>query len=96
MKELIILENLSQKLNVDMAISGVSGTVNSAPKAKTITSVVTVSIGFGLKGNLRSVMDFVETLEHLNFVVNVSGISLSAGEGDTVSASLSAGLYLKK
>ena len=36
--EIKILENLGQKYNLKMQLSGVSGTINTAPKAKTTTA----------------------------------------------------------
>jgi len=95
-KELEILENLSQKLNVQFAISGISGTVATAAKAPTVTPLVTVPAGISLTGDLNSTMAYVETLENLSFITNVSGININSADKGNVSVNLTASLYLKQ
>lgn len=94
--ELQILEDLSKKLNVDIQLSGISGTVNTIPKAKTITPIGMVPYGIGVSGSFSDVVDFVESLENLAFISNVSSISISSADKGLVHANLSSGLYLKK
>src|SRR6266404_494000 len=69
-KEIETLESLGQKLNLQMQISGVGGTVKSAPKAKTITSLATIPYSISLNGDFASAVGFIETLEHLSFISN--------------------------
>lgn len=95
-KELEILENLSQKLNVKMVISGVSGTVGAAPKAKTTTALAVVPNTISLTGSLSSTVDFVETLEHLSFITGVNAVNISSADQGNVTVNLSSNFYLKK
>ena len=94
--ELKTLESLSSKYNVDMTTSGISGTVSTAAKAKTITPIVTIPYSISINGNLVSVVKVIETLENLSFITNVSNISISAGDKGKVNASMTANFYLKK
>lgn len=94
--EIRTLEDLSKKLNVDMRLSGISGTVNTAAKAKTITPIVIVPYSLGLTGDFFQIVDFVESLENLAFITNVSALSISAADKGLVNANLSALFYLKK
>jgi Tfp pilus assembly protein PilO len=95
-KEIQTLEGLNQALGVKMQLSGISGTVNSASKAKTVTPIGVVPYAISISGDLATVTDFVEILENLNFITNVTNISLASGENGTVNASLSANFYIKK
>jgi len=93
--EIQTLQDWSQKLSVKMTLSGISGTINSQPKADTTTPLVKIPYAISLVGSLGQVTAYIEVLENLGFVSNVSGLSVSAGDNGTVSASLSANLYLK-
>lgn len=94
--ELRILEDWSRKLNITMQLSGLSGTVNTAPKAKTATPIVVVPYGISLTGSFSQVTNFLEVLENLSFITNVNGLSLSSANNNLVNASLSANFYLQK
>jgi Tfp pilus assembly protein PilO len=94
--EIQTLEDLSQKYNVQMQISGVSGTVNNLPQAKATTPLAMVSYGISLTGGFVQVVNFIESLEHLSFVTNVTTLSLTSGSNNTVNAGLSANFYLRK
>ena len=94
--ELKILEGLSDRLNLKMQIGGVSGTVNTAAKAKTITPLVVIPYSISVSGSLQRAVDFVETLENLKFITNVSNISISTADKNTVNVGMTANFYLKK
>lgn len=94
--EIKILENLEEKLGVKMSLSGVSGTIKSAAPANTVTPLVVIPYNIGVTGSLNRVVDFIETLENLNFVTNVSNISLSSADQGNVSAGMTASFYLRK
>lgn len=94
--EIKTLENLSQQRQVTMLLSGISGTVLTAPKAKTITPIVMVPYGISLNGSFPQVINFIESLENLPFITNVANVSVSAADKGQVSANLNAFLYLKK
>lgn len=94
--EIQALEDLATKYNVQMQLSGISGTVNTAGKAPTITPIVTIPYSIVLNGDLGSVVNFIENLEHLSFVVNLTSFSINASGQGTVTASLSSNFYLRK
>ena len=94
--ELKTLENLSQRLGVKMDIGGVAGTVNTAAKAKSITPLVVVPYSVTVNGSLQRAVDFVETMENLEFITNVSNISINTADNSTVTVSMTANFYLKK
>ena len=94
--EIKTLENLRDKFDLEMRLTDISGTINTAPKAKTITPLAVISYGINLNGSLSRVVDFIETLEHLGFITDVTNVSIGAADRDTVTASLRANFYLRK
>jgi hypothetical protein len=93
--EIKYLEDLGERLNIDLTLSGISGTVKSAPKAKTIGSIVTVPYSISVVAPFSKVVEFLEILENLDFITNVSSLSLSAVSENKISASLTANFYLR-
>ena len=79
-----------------MQLSGVSGTINTAPKAKTTTALVVIPYSISLSGSLQDVLNFIETLENLSFITNVGSVSIAAADSGSVSAGLTANFYLRK
>lgn len=95
-KEIETLENLSKKLNVQMDLSGVAGTINNAPQAATLTPLAIIRYGLSLNGDLPRVVDFIETMENLSFVSNVTSLTISSANAGSVTANLTANFYLRK
>ncbi len=94
--EIRTLESWAEKLNVKMQLTGVSGTINTLPKAKTLTPIGTVPYSIGLLGSFTQVVNFVEVLENLSFITNVTAVSISNAADGQVNLNLSASFYLKK
>ena len=94
--EIQTLEDWGQKLNVTMQISGLSGTIGIEPNANTITPIAQVPYGITLKGSLAQITDFLQVLENLGFVTNVTSVTAAAGSNSSINASLSAEFYLRK
>ncbi len=94
--ELKVLEALGQRLGVKMQIGGVSGTIHTVSKAKTITPLGVIPYSINVNGSLPRVVDFIETLENLRFITNVSNISISSADQSTVNVNMTANFYLKK
>jgi len=94
--EVKYLENLANIIGVDIALSGLSGTVKSASKAKTSGDLIVVPYSMNISGSFSKIVDFIETFENLPFITVLDGMSLTTlGEGE-VSANLRANFYLKK
>lgn len=94
--EIRTLEGWADRLNVKMQLSGVSGTVNNLPKAKTATAIGTVPYTINLVGDFTQVINYIEVLENLNFITNINSISINVADAGQVSLTLTAGFYLKK
>lgn len=94
--EIQTLESLAAKYNLRMQLSGVAGTIGALPKAPTISSIAIVPYGITLNGDLFQVVNFIENLEQLSFITNVTSFSLTSADKGSVTASLGANFYLKK
>jgi len=94
--EIQTLESLAAKDNLKMQLSGVAGTIGSLPQANTVTPIGVVTYGISLNGDFFQVVNFIESLEHLSFITNPTGISIGAAGGGNVTASMTANFYLKK
>lgn len=94
--EIQILEGWNQKLNVSMQLSGLSGTIGTATKADTITPIAQIPYTISIKGSISQVTAFLQVLENLSFVTDVTNITVSAADKNDVSSSLSAFFYLRE
>lgn len=95
-KEIQTLENLGNKLQVNFNLSGLSGTVKNAPKAKTQGDIVTVPYSISLSGSFPRVVDFIETMENLSFITHLTTLSLSGNGSTGVNANLTAIFYVRR
>jgi Tfp pilus assembly protein PilO len=94
--EIETLENLSAELNVQMVLAGVSGTVQTAPIANTKTPMAEIPYSITVSGSLQQVTAFIESLENLSFVTNITSFGLSSEGQGNVGANLGANFYLLK
>ena len=94
--EIQTLEDLSAKYNLQMTISGVSGTAAAAPLAQTATPIALVPYGLSLTGTLPDLVDFMENLENLQFVTTITTVSINSGDKGQVNANLAGDFYLRK
>jgi|GEM_PF-1517235 len=95
-KEIQTLEGWADQLGLTLNLTGVSGTIKTAPKAKTLTDIYTLPYSINVAGPYTQAVKFLEVLEHLSFITNISALSVSAGSGNAVSITLNASFYLKK
>lgn len=94
--EVQTLEKLSESLGVELTVQ-VTGTIANAPKAKTTTDIRMIPTTIQLVGSYTALVEFVQTLEHLQFVTNVKSISISPKEqGGEVALTLIGNFFLKK
>ena len=94
--EIQALEDLGAKSGVQFALSGVAGTIATVPKAKTASEIFAVPAVLSISGPFSGVASFIESLENLDFIVNVSGISVTSVGADKIAATLTANFYLHK
>ena len=80
-KEIETLENLSQTTGVTLALSGVAGTTQTAPRANTLSNIVDIPYGITLQGPFPTVVDFIQSLENLDFITNITAVSPFVGKG---------------
>jgi hypothetical protein len=96
-KEIEALESMASRYSVELVISGVSGTINTAPKYKAAKSdLYAIPYNLSIKGALQDSLNFIENLENLNFLTSVNGLSVSAASGNIVNVGLGAFFYLSK
>ncbi len=94
--EIKTLEALGQQMGVTMQLTGVSGTADTAAKAKTITDLAVIPYSIYLSGPLGKVVKFIEAVENLSFVTKTEDLAINAGEDGNVIAVLGASFYIKK
>jgi Tfp pilus assembly protein PilO len=94
--EIRALEALGQSLNIDLDLSGLSGTVKSSQAAKEQGSFVAVPYSIHVSGTYANVVAFIETMENLDFVTNLTSMLISGSSDGEVSASMTANFYLKR
>lgn len=95
-QELRTLEELGQKHSVTVSIGGLSGTLKSAQKAKTLSEVFMVPYSLSISGPYENTIAFLEHIEHLRFITTVNSLSMSAISDNEVSLNLNAVFYLRR
>jgi len=94
--EIKTLEGLAAKYNLKMSLSGVSGTVGALPPASTATPLAEIPYGITLNGDFYQAVNFIESMENLAFVTNITGLSIGSADKSNVTVSLNANFYLRK
>ncbi|PIR96092.1 MAG: hypothetical protein COT92_02925 [Candidatus Doudnabacteria bacterium CG10_big_fil_rev_8_21_14_0_10_42_18] len=94
--EIKTFEDLAERLNLEINLSGISGTIDSLPKAETKGEIFVVPYRIALNGSFTNSVEFIENLENLPFITTISTVSLSAAGGGTVNTNLSGSFFLKK
>ena len=95
-KEIEILESLGKTRGVNLSLGGISGTINTVPKAQTKGQLFLVPYSVSVNGPLNNVVDFIETLENLDFITTLNSLNItSAGDGN-INASMGAKFYIRK
>jgi Tfp pilus assembly protein PilO len=94
--EIRTLEKLGEEMNVEFQLTGLSGTVKNAAKAKSQGEIVSLPFSMNIVGSLEDCVAFLKTVENLGFIVSVSGISVGIASADQVSISLPASFYLRR
>ncbi len=94
-QEIETLENLGKKMNVDLSLSGIAGTITSIAKAPTKSQLFVVPISVSVSGSLSNVTDFIETLENLDYITTPHSLNVSTAGSGEVNSSLSVTLYIR-
>lgn len=95
-KEIEELEKLGKDTGVSLSLGGISGTINSVPKAKAQGQLFVVPYNIAITGTLPQVVGFIETLENMDFITTLNSLSLSSAGNGNVSASMAANFYIRK
>lgn len=93
-KQLEFLENLGNVRGVSLTLSGISGTIETVPKAATVSPLYAIPVTISLSGPFSKVVDSIENLENLGFAISLNSLNLS-NSGGTVNAGLNASLYIR-
>lgn len=89
------LEAKAKEFKVELAFS-VSGTVATAPKAKTASELYMVPFTAQLKGGYAETIAYLDWLEHLPTILSVRSLGVSSASETEVSTSLVGSLHLRK
>jgi hypothetical protein len=93
--ELKTLETLSKKANVNMTLSGISGTVKGAQRAPTESGLFQIPYTILITGTLNDCVSFLQSLEHVKFVTTVPSLTLNSGTNNSVSINMTGFLYIR-
>jgi hypothetical protein len=94
-REIQVLEQWANVLNVQFTLSGLSGTVNGAAKAGVSGNIVSEPYSISLIGPFAKVVDYIQVMENLDFITTVNSISMSSGSGNDVTANIGAQFYIR-
>jgi Tfp pilus assembly protein PilO len=94
--EVKTLEDLAAKYNLKMILTGVNGTIAALPKADTASNLAQIPYGITLSGDFYQAVNFIETMENLSFVTNITSLSINAADKSSIVVSLGANFYLSK
>ncbi len=95
-KEIKILEDTAAKYGVTMGLQ-ISGTTKTAPKVGGSSSeLYTVPYVVTLEGSFESVMNYVQTTEHLPFVSYTKVIKMSAIADNKINLVMNSDFYIRK
>lgn len=95
-REITALENLGKINQVTLNIAGISGTIDSLPKAKTISPLFVMPYSMTVTGSINNVLNFVESLYNLDFITTINSFTLGAANKNTLNVNLTANFYLRK
>ncbi len=95
-KEIKKLESMARDLTVEFTLSGISGNLQSATKAPTVSNIFLVPYSIHLEGSLDKLVTYIEYLENLEYINTVSSLDISATNDNSVSVNLSANFYVIK
>ena len=90
------LENLASELGIKLTLSGISGTLQSATRAKTVSEIFSIPYTINLEGPLDKTISYIEYLENLEFINSIGQMDISAGDKGVVLVNLSANFYIIK
>lgn len=89
------LEAMGEESGVELNLSGIRGTIGNAAKAGTKGEIYTIPYVITVNGPFTSVLQFVERLEHVDFISPVFNISVTSAANNGVNATLTASFYIK-
>jgi Tfp pilus assembly protein PilO len=95
-KEIKKLERIASELGVEFALSGISGNLQSATKAPTVSNIFLVPYSIHLEGSLDKLVAYIEHLENLEYITAINSLDVSATNEETVNLNLSANFYVIK
>ena len=93
--EVKTLEDLGTEENVQLTITGLSGTLSTLQQAPSQSQVYQVPYNLMLQGTLDNCLAFMERLEHLQFITSVPTMSINSIDSNTVEINLNAYFYLR-
>lgn len=93
--DLSMLEAQARNLHIDFTLN-VSGTLNTAVKAKTSSELYIVPFSVQLSGSFNDILAYLDFLEHAPTVFTARSVTVTAAAKGLVSVSLVGNFYLRK
>ncbi len=94
--EIKYLEDLGKNLNLDLQLSGISGTIGNAAKSVSHGGLLSVPYSITAKGSFAQLAKLAENLENMPFLTTINGMTIYAAELGNVNMTISSNFYLKK
>lgn len=95
-KHIQSLETLSHERGVDFNLE-VAGTVSTAMKVHEAKGdIYAIPYTMTLQGSFKSILDFLESMESLDFITHIKTLNITATGDDVLKVVMSANFYIKK
>lgn len=89
------LEQMSKKYDLDFQL-GLSGTISNGTPAKGIEGIVVIPFNVSVGGSLQNVEKFIESFEHMPYIVYQNSLNITAAAHNQVNAQMSANFFIRK
>jgi Tfp pilus assembly protein PilO len=89
------LEQMSKKYDLDFQL-GLSGTISNGTPVKGIDGIVMIPFNVSVSGSLQNVEKFIESFEHMPYIVYENSINITSAAHNQVNAQMSANFFIRK
>jgi Tfp pilus assembly protein PilO len=89
------LEEMSKKYDLTFQL-GLSGTISNGTPAKGIDGIVVIPFNVTITGTLENVEKFIESFEHMPYIVYENSLNITAATHNQVNAQMNANFFLRK
>jgi hypothetical protein len=86
---------MSKKYDLTFQL-GLSGTISNGTPAKGIDGIVVIPFNVTITGTLENVEKFIESFEHMPYIVYENSLNITAATHNQVNAQMNANFFLRK